>query len=133
MINLNDFLIENFDKEEMSALLKRADEDPLLEGFVYPSDDSRKRFPIFYESVLVGFATPRQDKDSIWRMGAIYIAPEFRNRKIAQMAIAEFMSDKKGRAFIENDNIQSQRAYQAAGFRIVRKDAKNKGCWWENF
>lgn len=122
-----------FDRNEMLELLNRADADPLLSGFVYPADDSRARLPIFENSRLVGFATPRQDKDDVWRMGAIWVMPELRGRGLAKNAIAMFMNGKRGRAFIEDDNLASQRAYQSAGFRIVRDDRLNKGSWWENF
>lgn len=107
--------------------------DPLLAGFVFPDDNSKARQKIFDAKKLVGFATPRKDHDGVWRMGAIYVAPEFRNRGLAQKTISEFMKGKKGRAFIEDDNLPCQRAYQASGFQVKRAETKTQGSWWENF
>lgn len=128
----NNFIFGMYNEDEMLNLLNLADADPLLAGFVYPNDKSKMRLPIFEDNQLVGFATPRQENDGVWRMGAIYIIPEFRNRGIVGKIISSFMSGKKGRAFIEDENLSSQKAYQKAGFRSIRVDLKNAGSWWEN-
>lgn len=122
----------SYDSSAMFLLLKEADQDPLLAGFVFPDDKSKKRLPIYFENRLVGFATPRTDKDGVWRMGAIYVKNEFRNKGLARSTIESFMKNKKGRAFIEFDNLASQKAYAAAGFKVVKSDQGNKGDWWEN-
>ena len=122
-----------YDSEAMYILLLAADRDPDIAGFVYPEDTTRHRLPIFDSGKLVGFATPRQDTDEIWRMGAIYVVPEYRARGLARREISEFMRDKRGRAFIEDGNQRSQGAYAAAGFKKVLRDAAAGGCWWENF
>lgn len=127
------FSFGKLDFSKMRELLLRADSDPLLAGYVYPDDESKARLPIYYGANLVGFATPRQDNDGVWRMGAIFVLPENRGRGLARNAIASFMICRRGRAFIEHDNIASQRAYEAAGFKVVKVDLKNKGSWWENF
>ncbi|MEA9357004.1 GNAT family N-acetyltransferase [Bacteriovorax sp. PP10] len=127
------YMFGNFEKEQMLEVLLKADADPLLAGFVYPHDETRKRLPIYNENKLIGFATPRQDKDEVWRMGAIYILPEFRNMGFAKKIIKSFMANRRGRAFIENDNIASQKAYSASSFNAVREDLANDGWWWENF
>lgn len=128
----NNFIFGIYNEDEMLTLLRIADADPHLAGFVYPDDKSKMRLPIFENSQLVGFATPRQESDGVWRMGAIYIIPEFRNRGIAGKTIFSFMTGKKGRAFIEDENLSSQKAYQKAGFSSTRVDLKNAGSWWEN-
>jgi RimJ/RimL family protein N-acetyltransferase len=130
---VNEFLFGFFEWSEMRALLEKAEADPLLSGFVYPADTSKARLPILNEKKLIGFATPRQDEDGVWRMGAIWVLPEFRNRGVARKAIADFMEGKRGRAFIEDDNISSQKAYAAAGFRIIKESREDKWSWWENF
>ncbi len=127
------FSFGQFDLLKMRELLSRADCDPLLAGYAYPDDESKARLPIYDGENLVGFATPRQDKDGVWRMGAIFVLPEHRGRGLGRTAIASFMKGQRGRAFIEDDNIVSQRAYEAAGFKVVKADPKNKGSWWENF
>jgi RimJ/RimL family protein N-acetyltransferase len=121
----------NFDVEEMRSLLAEAEADPLLKGFVFPDEPERKRLPIFFEEKLVGFATPRQDPDGVWRMGALFVKPEFRKRGLAKLAIRTFMTKRRGRSFIEEANLASRRAYKSAGFRAVR--SATGGRWWENF
>lgn len=131
-MNEENFPFGSYDIEVMNLILKEADRDPLLAGFVFPDDSTKKRLPIFFEDRLVGFATPRTDKDGVWRMGAIYVNSEYRNKGLARAAIASFMKNRKGRAFIEFDNLASQKAYAAAGFKIVKSDYESKGNWWEN-
>lgn len=132
-MNDNKFFYGTYDIEQMKILLLETDKSEELAGFVYPNDDSRLRLPIFKNEKLVGFATPREDKDGVWRMGAIYITPDFRGQGLAAATIRSFMQSRKGRAFIENENIASQRAYKAAGFVLKKIDEKNEGAWWENF
>ena len=127
------FSFGEYDLSKMRELLLHADSDPLLTGYVYPDDVTKVRLPIYEGENLRGFATPRQDKDGVWRMGAIYVLPEHRGRGLAGKAISSFMNERRGRAFIEDDNIASQRAHEAAGFKIVKADPKNHGSWWENF
>jgi RimJ/RimL family protein N-acetyltransferase len=127
------FPFGQFDMLKMRELLLTAEADPLLAGYVYPDDETKARLPIYNGEKLIGFATPRQDKDEVWRMGAIYILPEHRGHGLGRNAIASFMKGRRGRAFIEDDNIASQRAYEAAGFKVVKADPKNHGSWWENF
>ncbi len=127
------FAFGQFDMSKMRELLLRADSDPLLAGYVYPGDETKTRLPIYHGENLVGFATPRQDQDGVWRMGALFVLPEYRGRGLARTAIASFMKGRRGRAFIETDNDPSQKAYEAAGFKVVKVDPKNNGSWWENF
>lgn len=63
-------------------------------------------------------------------MGAIYVRPEFRGRGLATKAIKDFMLDRRGRAFIEHENIASQRAYEKAGFSRQSPETDD-GSWWE--
>lgn len=124
----------SIDKLEILPLLKMADADPDLTGFVDPDNFRKVRIPIRDSTEhIVGFATPRQDKDDVWRMGAIYVKPEYRGKGLARTAIQSFMYKRKGRAFIENENIASQKAYEAAGFSKKRPDDKGEGYWWENY
>jgi RimJ/RimL family protein N-acetyltransferase len=102
------------------ALLYEADHDPNISGFVKPNEPL-KRISIKYDGVVVGFSTPRQDNDEVWRMGAIYIKPDFRRKNLGSKAISCFMQNKKGRAYIEYKNIASQKAYLKAGFHNVGK------------
>ena len=125
------FLYGAYDKEEMKRLILAAESSPELEGFVRPDDEGVHRLPIFFKKELVGFATPRQEDDGFWRMGAIYVKPAFRRRGLASKAIREFMAERKGRAVIEDENLASQRAFAAAGFTKTRKASECQGYWWE--
>jgi RimJ/RimL family protein N-acetyltransferase len=122
-----------YDADKMQALLREANTDPAVKGFVYPDEPKRKRLPIYCESQLVGFATPRQDPDQVWRMGAIYVTPAWRGRGLVAAAIAEFMRGKSGRAFIDTENVASQRAYSRAGFRLTKSVPDKGGAWWQNY
>ena len=133
MADQSQFPFGEYDLEVMKLLLIEANADTHIAGFVYPDDPARARLPIFEDGQLVGFATPRQDKDGVWRMGAIFIKPEFRGHGLGSGAIRDFMSERRGRAFIEEENASSERAYEKAGFRRKHKVVDDKGWWWENF
>ncbi len=127
------FVFGEYDLSEMKKILLKADLDEMLSGFVNPNDLAIVRLPILKDKKLVGFSTPRQDHDGVWRMGALYVLPEYRGQGLARDAILKFMLGKKGRAFIEYANISSQKAYSAAGFKMTREDKIHGGHWWENF
>jgi len=98
-------------------LLRKADEDPDISGYVYPDED-RYRHPILSEEgAVVGFMTPRQEKGK-WRTGAIYVDPEHRNKGYASRAITDFFADKAGMAYIDDDNAASKQAFHKAGFEL---------------
>ena len=121
-------------KLEMLPLLQMADADPNLSGYVYPENFEINRFPIRnVAGEMAGFFTPRLDKDGVWRMGALFVRPEDRAKGLARESISAFMRSRKGRAFIEHENISSQKAYLAAGFTKKQADQNNEGFWWENF
>lgn len=84
-------------------------------------------------NVGVRLAPFSNDFDIFWERRSIYLLPEFRGKGMAREAISAFMKGKRGRAFIEDENVASQRAYEAAGFILTRRDEKNRGAWWENF
>lgn len=69
--------------------------------------------------------TPRQDSrfDNRWRPGAIFVAHNFRGMGISPMAIKEFFKDKKGYAWISNQNTASQKAFASAG--LVKGEVRN--------
>ncbi len=121
------------DISEIQALLIEADRSEELTGFVYPDDSSRKRIAIKEEEAIVGFFTPRQDPDKVWRMGAIYITPDFRGKGLGSRAIQCFMADKDGRAFIEYSNFASKKAYEKAGFKKDKDVPENAGAWFINY
>jgi len=119
--------------KKLKELLVQADQEATLSGYVYPSDDTRKRIPIWFQNQIVGFATPRQDPDKVWRMGAIYVTPEYRGKGLAREAIRGFMNGLSGRAFTEDGNLPTRRAFFSAGFRPHRYDRQAGGTWWSNY
>jgi RimJ/RimL family protein N-acetyltransferase len=125
-------LVESPTWDDLEPLLKLAEVDPNLTGFVYPQDRVRRRVGLYRDEALVGFFTPRQDPDEVWRMGAIFIVPEHRGLGLASLAIRSFMRGKLGRAFISDGNVASARAYAQAGFKMVERDEARGGSWWSN-
>jgi GNAT superfamily N-acetyltransferase len=112
-------------------LLLEAEADPQIQGYVYPDDTARTRVPIVAADRTVGFFTPRKD-GSVWRTGAIYVQPSYRGQGLATAAIAEFMRDKKGTAFIEDSNAASRAAFVRAGFVKGKRDEKEAGNWYDH-
>jgi len=128
-----DFQTQKLEYIKLKDLLKEADQDKELTGFVYPEDETRERIAIIYQDKVVGFFTPRQDLDGIWRMGAVYVSPLYRCLGLASNAIKEFMLGRKGRAFIENHNLSSTMAFLNAGFSKAKEVPEKDGAWYANF
>lgn len=97
------------------SILDAAEMDGYLSGVV--TSNKGKQLSISVNDELVGFLTPRQEKNGVWRTGAIYILPEYRNKGYGAKAIKTFFTDKeKGMSLIEPSNTSSQRAFSSAGF-----------------
>lgn len=120
-------------------LLLEADQNQEISGFVHPAQD-RQRAGIYLGDQLVGFMTPREERDNKgWRVGAIFIKPEFKGLglNIGSKAIAQFFAGRKAAPVpISTTNIASQKAFEAAGFKreesypdIVEDDGWI-GQWW---
>ena len=123
----------DFETTEMMGLIDEAGRDPAVGALVDPENPRRERLPIYAGKSLVGFATPRVDRDGIWRMGALWIRPDYRKRGLGRWVIREFMKGKRGRAFIDDANAASQAAFRSAGFRPSTADRERGGVWWQNF
>lgn len=74
-----------------------------------------------YNGELAGFAIPRRDSDGYYRTGPIFTLPAYRRKGIAGAFVKQFFADKKGRAYIEDDNHPSQALYKSAGFAKTGK------------
>ena len=114
-------------------LLFKGDADSEISGFVYPNDSSRSRGGIYWRGDLVGFMTPREEKGG-WRVGAIYIDSEVRERVkgIGSIAISKFFEGRKAAdLLIGVDNISSQRAFSNAGFKDTGKKYVDNNDGWE--
>ena len=114
-------------------MLIEAENDPRLKGVVLSRIGQQVSISVG-ESV-VGFLTPRKERDGSWRTGAIYIDKEHRSHGYGSKAITIFFSDKeKGFALIEPDNYSSQRAFEKAGFKrtgtfLDKSDNVNYQIW----
>lgn len=114
-------------------LLLKGDADSEISGFVYPDDSSRSRGGIYWRGDLVGFMTPREEKGG-WRVGAIYIDSEVRERVkgIGSIAISKFFEGREAAdLLIGVDNISSQRAFSNAGFKDTGKKYVDDRDGWE--
>jgi hypothetical protein len=114
-------------------LLMKGDSDGEISGFVYPHDVSRARGGIYWRGDLVGFMTPREEKGG-WRVGAVYIDSEARERVkgIGSIAISKFFECREAAdLLIGVDNISSQRAFSNAGFEDTGKKYVDKSDGWE--
>ncbi|MNR29283.1 hypothetical protein D3C85_1466610 [compost metagenome] len=83
---------------------------------------------VFYiEGQPVGFAIPRRDHDGRYRTGAIYIKQGERHKGYAGLYVKHYFAGKKGRAYIEPHNTNSQRLFAGAGFAKSGKQLKLDG------
>ena len=114
-------------------LLMKGDSDREISGFVYPDDASLPRGGIYWQGDLVGFMTPREENGG-WRVGAIYIDSEVRERVkgIGSIAISKFFAGREAAdLLIGVDNISSQRAFSNAGFVDTGKKYVDDSDGWE--
>ena len=124
-------MIKKVSYQLLRPLLIEAEESSCLKGMVYPEKEDLERMAIMSNDEIVGFFAPRLESDLIWRVGAIYVKPEFRSKGFALLAIKEFLEGKKARAFIEIKNESSLNLFKKAGFRKVQDDNENGGAWFE--
>ena len=108
-----------------SAILYEGDEDPEITGYVSPGDNLF-RVPIKDGEKIVGFFTPKKDGEE-WRVGAIFVSPEYRGKGLAPKSLEQFFVGDKLPAYarIGIDNVVSQNAFAKAGFipeKTIRVD-----------
>ena len=114
-------------------LLVKGDRDVEISGFVYPEDGDRLRGGIYWRGELVGFMTPREEKGG-WRVGAIYVDSEVRERVkgIGSIAISKFFEGREAAdLLIGVDNVSSQRAFANAGFSDTGKEYIDDSDGWK--
>lgn len=98
-------------------LLHQADEHEQIKGYVYPDDDNKFRVGMYYNNKLVGFMTPRKNEENKWRIGAIYVLPEYSRKGIAASAINQFLKGRKAAPVsIDVLNTSSQVSFSKAGY-----------------
>lgn len=110
-------------------ILEEARKDPYIGNYIN-KDRSR---PIFLGEEPVGFIAPKISGDGVWRLKSTFVLPEYRGKGIARTIIKKFFKNRPGRAFIDKDNVASQRAFKAAGFLPYQKEERwGGGSWWAN-
>ena len=111
------------------SVLEVARKDTYLEGYV----NKQRSRPILLGDEVIGFIAPRKSSDGVWRLKSIFVLPDFRGQGVARQVIKDFFKSRPGRAFINNSNISSQKAFKAAGFvPYMEEDRWDGGKWWAN-
>ena len=87
--------------------------------------DLNLRRPIRHDGAVVGFCHPH-DTASGFRLGPIFVLPEYRGRGLTRYAYGLYAAGKHCVAYIHDGNVGSEKAHAAAGF--VKK-RRGKGGW----
>lgn len=112
-------------------LLEKASNDPFLGDFIY-SKKLQDTQVFCVNGTPVGFIIPRVDSDGRARSGPVFIDPLYRKKGYAEKFLSQFFKDKKGRAFIEPNNLASQRTFSKVGFKQSEKILKSSdGTFYE--
>lgn len=116
----------------MKKLLLLADENKYLKGFVDPNNLSKLRISIKYDNQLVGFFSPREEKDYM-RIGAIYIKDQYRKNllgfSIAEYSIKLYFKNKKVKEIVDADNIGIKALFLRCGFKFSEYINYNMEIW----
>ncbi len=106
-----------------NTLVNEAKSDKFI-GDVLHERDPKSVTGFFYNDILVGFAIPRKEGDG-YRTGPIFVKSEYRNKGIAKAFVKQLFDNKKGNAYIEENNIASQRLFLSCGFTKQSKSIKD--------
>lgn len=87
--------------------------------------DEPLRRAIVLDGEVVGFCHPHPTPNG-FRLGPIYVAPEFRGRGLTRVAYEQYAKDRRCVAYIHDGNVGSEKAHAAAGFV---KQRKGRGGW----
>lgn len=116
----------------LESLLKEAEKDPELKGITFDRT-GKKYVGLWYDGLLVGFATPRREGSSYWRTGAIYVTPNYRRKGVATTFVKQFFSTRKGVSYIRDGNIASEKTYLASGFQKTEKTIMEDGVPYRQY
>ena len=75
-----------------------------------------KHIVVMHNSKPVAFAIPRYDRDSRLRSGPIYTHTDYRGLGIGKHILNHIFLNKKGRSWIDSENISSQKIFSSVGF-----------------
>lgn len=112
----------------LDKLQRQANQDPFLRDFVKPNPD---RVPILHQGKTVGFYTPRKDNKYL-RAGALYLDPAYRGQGIMKQVLSSYFTDKKGKAWISNNNTKSISLFTGLGFKpgSIKEVDGEAGTWY---
>lgn len=76
---------------------------------------------------MLGFAIPRQNSETEWRVGAIYTLPAYRGGGVAKEFLNRFFDPSVDVvASIEPHNASSIKTFTSCGFKVMGKPYKDK-------
>ena len=105
------------------SIVCEARKEHFLRGMIRTRDI---RVALVCDGKAVGFYTPRVAKDGLFRVGPVYIIPEFRKRGLLRSLYESMPIALK--ACIEHGNVASEAAHERCGF--VRWRRYSNGWWW---
>lgn len=116
--------IREIEKREADRIFAEAAKNPYLGDLVY---DRRTDKTIYFSdgAKAIGFAIPRQES-GYYRVGPIYVTPEYQGKGIAQTFVKEFFKSRQGRAYIEPENAASRKLFESVGFKATGRILKDK-------
>jgi ribosomal protein S18 acetylase RimI-like enzyme len=89
-------------------------------------DYSKKAILILQDDEPVGFFTPKIT-NGYYRVLYLYVDPVFRGKGIGVDVVKHFTKDIKSKAWIDYQNIASQKTFERAGFKKTEKEVNKKG------
>lgn len=82
-------------------------------------------YVFWYEGTILGFAIPRKNSETEWRVGAIYTLPEYRGLGVSKQFLLRFFKGVDVVASIEVDNISSIKLFTSCGFKPISSPEKH--------
>lgn len=115
--------IHEVERREADKIFAEAAKNQYLGDIVY---DRRTDKTIYFSdgAKVVGFAVPRQE-GVYYRVGPIYVTPEYQGKGVAKSFVKEFFGTRKGRAYIEPDNASSRALFESVGFKSTGRILKD--------
>lgn len=110
------------DEEALAEVISAARKEEFIH---LRKKDEHLRTPIRADGRIVGLCHPHQTPNG-FRLGPIFVLPEFRGRGLTAAAYAEHAAGKRCVAYVHHGNVGSEKAHIAAGFRRLRQ---GRGGW----
>jgi RimJ/RimL family protein N-acetyltransferase len=94
------------------------------------SPPTLERKPIEQDGNLVGFFCPHPAGRGRWRVGPIYVHPDYRGRGLGLQAYGEWSKAVPLVAYTHPSNVQSARLHERAGF-VRWYQTRSGGQYWK--